>query len=223
MFRFLLVVSFLLMMSVAHAARYGHYDPNRLLSVSETASGKRYSFNLAYLDRVLQDLSAHAKNYPPRFDSPQDRQRAVEDVKRFSRMLDVLVNAPRPNTRILARAGYLNSIGYNLDIPGSGEKAVSIFERLLAATPSDPWGNYLYGRFLANAHKPRQALPYLQKAYAAGIANAAYTLGMTYLSLGNREKALEHLEIYKRRNPDDTRVDTLIEAIRSGKIRFGRS
>lgn len=184
-----------------------------------TPSGTHYSFDLAYLDRVLRDLSVHAKNYPPRFDSAQDRQRAVEDVKRFSRMLDVLVNAPRPNTRILARAGYLSSIGYNLDIPGSGTKAASIYERLLAIAPSDPRGNYLYGTFLAGAHKPRQALPYLEKAYAGGIVGAAYAMGMAYLSLGNREKALEHLEIYKRRNSDDPSVGTLIEAIRAGRIR----
>lgn len=215
--RSLLVLSLLLIMPIAHAAGYGHYDPQHLLASSETPSGRHYSFNLAYLDRVLQDLSVHAKNYPPRFDSPQDRQRAVEDVKKFSRMLDVLVNAPQPDKRILTRAGYLSSIGYNLDIPGSGEKAVFIFERLLAAAPSDSWGNYLYGTFLANARKPRQALPYLEKAYAAGIADAAYTIGMTYLSLGNREKALEHLEIYKGRNPDDTRVNTLIEAVRAGQ------
>ncbi|MEJ2655264.1 MAG: tetratricopeptide repeat protein [Acidihalobacter sp.] len=223
MLKHLLVLSLLLTASFAQAAEYGHYDPKRLLSVSETASGKHYRFNLGYLDQVLRDLSAHARNYPPRFDSPQGRQRAVEDVKRFARMLDILVNTPRPNTQILARAGYLNSIGYNLDVPGSGEKAIAIFEKLLAATPSDPRANYLYGSFLANAQKPRQALPYLEKAYAGGMADAAYTIGMAYLSLGNREKGLEHLEIYKRRNPDDTRVGRLIEAIRAGKIRSGKS
>jgi predicted Zn-dependent protease len=205
------------------AREYGNYDPKRLLTVSETPAGKKYGFDGAYLDKMLNDLSDHAKNYPPQFDTPQDKRRATQDVKALSGMLDVLINAPAPSLELLIRGGYVNSIGHNLDIPGAAEKADAIFRRLLAAAPSDPRGNYMYGTFLAGVGKPKEALPYLEKALAVGVVDAAYAIGMAYLALGDKEQALKSLEDYKQRKPSDGNVDKFIDAIRNGKIEFKRS
>lgn len=218
-----IVLLFLLVVFVASSAsagEYGQYDPKRVLGVTEAPSGKRYGFDLIYFDKILNDLSAHAKNYPPQFATPQDRQRATRDVKVLSGMLDVLLDTPSPDPELLLRAAYLNSIGHNLDIPGAGEKANATFVRLLAAKPADPRGNYMYGTFLAGVGKPGEALPYLEKARSAGVTDAAYTIGMAYLSLGDREQALTNLEEYKRRKPGDGSVDNLIEAIHNGKIKI---
>lgn len=208
----------LLVSFAASAKEYGNYDSKRLLAISETPSGKKYSVDSAYLDQMLNDLSVHAKNYPPQFDTPQDRQRATQDVKALSGILDILIDAPTPNPEFLIRAGYLNSIGHNLEIAGSADKANLIFQRLLAVAPADPRGNYMYGTFLAGVGKPKDALSYLEKALAVGVTDAAYAIGMSYLSLGDKEQALKSLEDYKRRKPSDTNVDKLIDAIRNGKI-----
>jgi len=222
MLKNLLAVALLLLVSSSHAREYGNYDPKRMLTVSETPAGIRHGFDVAYLDMMLNDLGAHAKNYPPRFDTPGDRQRAARDVKVISGMLDILINVPSPNPELLMRAGFLNSMGHNLDIAGSAEKTMSIFQRLLAAAPSDPRGNYMYGTFLAGAGKPKEALPYLNKALAVGVTDAAYAIGMTYLTLGDKAMALKSLEDYKRRKPDDGNVDKLIDAVRSGKVELNR-
>ncbi len=221
--KFLLAFFALLLACAASAHEYGNYDPKRLFTVSETPAGKKYGFDVAYLDQMLGDLSAHAKNYPPQFDTPQDRQGATQDIRALSGMLDVLINVPTPNPELLVRAGQLNSIGHNLDIPGSADKASSIFQRLLAATPSDPRGNYMYGTLLAGVGKPKEALPYLEKALAVGVADAAYAIRIAYLTLGDKERALRNLEDYKARNPGDTSVDKLMDAIRNGKVEFKRS
>jgi len=220
---YLLALALLLNFSVSHAKEYGQYDPKRLLTVSESPSGKKYGFDAVYLDQMLNDLGFHAKNYPPNFDTPQDRQRAIRDVKTLSGMLDILINVPTANPDLLVRAGFLNSIGYNLNIAGSGEKTSSIFQRLLAAAPSDPRGNFMYGAFLAGSNKPKEALPYLEKALALGVVDAAYAIGMTYLTLGDRKRALENLEDYKRRKPNDGNVGKLIDAIRNEKIEFKKN
>jgi tetratricopeptide (TPR) repeat protein len=220
---FLLAFFVLSAASTASAAKYGNYDLERLVRVSETPSGKAYSIDTAYLDQVIRDLSVHAGSYPTQFDTPQDKQRATQDAKALSGMLDILINVPSPNPELLFRAGYVNIIGYNLDIAGAAEKADAIFRKLLTASPSDPRGNYRYGAFLAGSGKPKEALPYLKKALAAGVDGAAYSLGMTYLSLGDKEQALKNLEDYKRRKPGDTSVDTLIDAIRNGKVTINRS
>ena len=204
--------------SLAQAKEYGNYDPKRMVTFSETPSGKQARIDLNYLDQILNDLGLHATNYPPQFDTPQDRQRAIQDVKTLSGMLDILVNNPSPNPELLLRAAFLNSIGYNLDIPGSGEKTSAIFQRLLAAAPSVPRANYMYGKFLAGARNPKEAIPHLEKALAAGVGDAAYALGMTYLSLGDKEKALENLEDYRKRSPNDENAAVIIDAIRNGKI-----
>jgi predicted Zn-dependent protease len=214
----LLALILLLPFSGAFAKEYGHYDPQRMLVTAETAAGKKHSLDAAYLDQMLSDLAGHARNYPARFDTPQDRQRAVQDVQVLSGMLDILINVPHPNPELLVRAGFLNSLGHNLDIAGSADKANAIFQRLLAAVPAHPRGNYLYGTFLAGTGKPKEALPYLDKALGAGVGEAAYAIGMSYLALGDKAKALESLSDYKRHNPGDARVDPLMDAIRSGKL-----
>lgn len=220
---FLLAFVLLFDSSFLYAKEYGNYDPKRLLTVSESPSGKKYGFDGAYLDQMLNDLALHAKNYPPNFDTPQDQQRAIQDVKSLSGMLDILINVPTANPDLLVRAGFLNSIGYNLNIAGSGEKTTAIFKRLLKAAPSDPRGNFMYGTFLAGSNKPKDALPYLEKALAVGVVDAAYAIGITYVTLGDKNKALENLENYKHRKPSDGNVDKLIDAIRNGKIEFKKS
>jgi predicted Zn-dependent protease len=221
--KYLFVIFVFLATSVAQAQEYGTYNPKNILTVSETSSGKKYGLDVAYLARMLNDLSLHAKNYPAQFDTLQDRQRAVQDVRMLSGMLDILINVPTPNPELLARAGLLNSIGHNLGIVGSAEKASTIFQKLLAASPSDPRGNYMYGTFLASVGRPKDALPYLEKSLALGVTDAAYTIGVTYLTLGDKQKALENLEAYKHRNPNDANVDKLIDAIRNEKKSNSRS
>lgn len=219
---FFLVLTLLFSLSPAQAKQYGSYDPKRLLAVSETQSGRQYSIDTKYLDQMLNDLSLHARNYPPQFDNPQDQQRAVQDAKVFSGALDILINNPPPHPELLLRAGTLNSLAYNLNIPGSDAKTSAIFKKILATSPADPRGNYLYGVFLAGAAKPTEAIPYLEKALAAGVGDAAFAIGMTHLSLGNNQKALENLEIYRQRNPADKKTATIIEAIHSGNVKNNR-
>lgn len=219
----LLTILFALVTSGVSAREYGNYDTKRLVTVTETPEGKKYGFGGPYLGQMMSDLSAHARNYPPQFDTPQDKQRATEDVKALSGMLDALINVPNPDLKLLTLAGDVNSMGHNLDIPGAAQKANSIFLRLLAAAPSDPRGNFMYGTFLAGVGKPKDALPYLEKALSVGVIDAAYAIGMTYLTLGDKEQALKNLEDYKRRKPSDGSVDQLIDAIRNGKIEFKRN
>jgi predicted Zn-dependent protease len=217
------LLSLFLASSFAYAKEYGNYDLKRILTVSESPAGKKYGIDVNYLDQILNDLAFHAKNYPPKFDTSYDQQRATKDVKTLSGMLDTLVKGPSPNTDILLRAGFLNSIGHNLDIPGSAKKADIIFQKLLTVAPSDPRGNYMYGTFLSGAGKPKEALPYLEKALSVGVVDASYALGMTYLSLGDKQKALENLEAYRQRKPNDKNVTKLIEAIRNGKVEIKKS
>lgn len=79
---------------LAVAKEYGTYDPRKIPIVEQTEQGKRYALDLAYLDQIIRDLSSHALNYPPKFDSEADKARAVEDVITISAMLEHTVGEP---------------------------------------------------------------------------------------------------------------------------------
>jgi tetratricopeptide (TPR) repeat protein len=213
----------LLLATAASAAPYGNYDPKRLLTAVDTPSGKKPAIDGKYLDQMVNDLAAHAKNYPPQFDSPQDQQRAAKDAQVLAGMLDLMIDGPGPNPELLIRAAFLNAIGHNLDVPGAAEKADKNFQKYLALVPSDPRGNYMYGTFLGGVGKPKDALPYLEKALSYGVIDAAYAKGMSHLALGEKDQALKSFDIYKRQRPSDPNVDKLIDAIKNGQIEVKRT
>lgn len=218
--RKLLLTLFLLMTcQLVLAEPYGHYDPKQVLTLSDAKGVKSASINFGYYDQILNDLASHAKNYPTQFDTPEDKKRATGDVTMLSSLMGILSSSGfSENPEFLARSGFLNSMGHNLDISGSAQKAEDSFKKLLTIAPANPRGNYLYGTFLASTGKPRDALPFLQKAISGGVTEAAFVMGMSYAALGDKPKAIANLEIYKKKNPKDTNVTTLIEAIRNGKL-----
>lgn len=204
----------------AWAVAYGEYDPKHLLIPADNTQNKGPALDIVYLDKWLDDLANHAKNYPVQFDSIQDQRRASHDLKILSTVMDVFVNDPNPNPALLKRAGFINSMGHNLDLPGAAQKARSIFEKFLTILPADPQGNFMFGVFLGGVGNAQEALPYLQKVYSHGIKSAAYSIGMSFLMLKNNDKALEYLLIYQKEYPDDKSVSKLITAIQNGKIDF---
>jgi regulator of sirC expression with transglutaminase-like and TPR domain len=58
----------------------------------------------------------------------------------------------------------------------------------------------------------------LEKSKSLGAVNADYTLGLAYSAVGDKKKALENLEHYAKRVPDDGNAAKLIDAIRNGNI-----
>lgn len=221
-FFFMVLVAVVCAVPPAWAKAYGNYDARRILTVTDTPTGKRHGIDLQYLDTMLDDLAAHARNYPPSFDSDQDKQRATRDATVLAGMLGMLAQDAGAHPEILFRAATVNSMGHNLQIAGAGQKADALFQRLLVLTPDHPRSNHAYGVFLAGAAKPAASLPYLEKALAAGLVDAGYSLGLVYLSLGDKTRALEYLDAYKAKTPTDTNAAMLIEAIRSGRATVKR-
>jgi tetratricopeptide (TPR) repeat protein len=218
MYKSLFALLFCVVALAAQAKEYGVYDGKLVLVESQTSAGKRFSIDAAYLDRMLGDLASHAINYPPQFDSASDMQRATADIRMLAKMLDVLFAAENVHPELLYRGGLVNSMGHNLKLAGSAEKAVALYERLLKLQPDNTRANLSYGRFLAGAGKPREGLPFLEKALSLGAAEAGYSVGLAYLFIGDRAKAITYLENYKSRFPADPTTDKILEAIRTGKI-----
>lgn len=215
-------VSLLLLLTLtspmAYAIGYPGYDPQKILTVSENVSGQKvYGLDMRYLDRMLGDLSRHAGRYPPSFDSTEQKQWAVKDLKALSGMLGLLLKDGKPNPQILFRSAITNRMGHNLDIPGAEEKAEQQFQALLQAEPDAPQGNYQFGIFLAETGRAERSIPYLEKALAMGLEEANYSLGMAYLGMENKEEALVRLGAYLKAKPNDISTQKLIKAIEVGR------
>ena len=201
---------------------YGDYDARKCLKVAKAEDGKE-SLDLKCVDGIMDDLAKRAKGFPPQFRSKKEQERAERDVKMLSAMFAPIAAKDDAEVEILLRAGFLNSMGHNLDIEGSAEKAINYFERLLKKEPDHVKGNYLYGIFLAaTAAKQKESVKYLEKAYRLGVEDAAYTLGLVHLILGDKQKSLEYFEAYVRSHPDDERSKSMIERIKSGKVEVKR-
>lgn len=181
----------------AHAADYSRYDLNQLVS-QNAPPAKGATLNMALVDQMLSALQQHAGNYPPKFDSPADMQRAKADAGKLM--------------------GMLGAVSHNMDIPGGAVYAQTHFERLLKTDSAHPAGNFQYGTFLGNTGRAKEALPYLVKAKDKGVIPALYAIGMSHLMLGDQALALENLQAYQKAVPGDASVGKLIEAVRAGKV-----
>jgi tetratricopeptide (TPR) repeat protein len=226
MLKHLLVITVVLTCAAAQPQKgyveYGDYDARKCLKVAKAVDGKE-SLDLKCVDGIMDDLAKRAKGFPPGFRSKKEQERAERDVKMLSAMFAPIAAKDDAEVEILLRAGFLNSMGHNLDIEGAGEKAINYFERLLKKEPDHVKGNYLYGIFLAaTATKQKESVKYLEKAYQLGVVDAAYTLGLVHLILGDKHKSLEYFEAYVRGNPDDEFAKSMIERIKSGKVEAKR-
>lgn len=222
MLKYLLVITAVLTCVAAQPQKgyveYGDYDARKCLKATKSEDGKE-QLDLKRIDEIFSDLAKHAKAYPPRFQSKEERARAERDVRLLSAMFDNIAAKDDAEAHILLRAGFLNSMGHNLDIEGSAQKANNYLQRLLKKEPDNVTGNYYYGIFLAAIPGIRkESVKYLETALRLGVEDATYTLGLVHLGLGDKRKSLEYLERYAQNNPDDEKAKRLIEGIKSGKV-----
>ena len=93
----------------AHAAEYGRYDLNQLAR-QNAPPAKGATLDIALVDRLLADLQQHAGNYPPKFDSPTDAQRAYTDAAKLMGMLGAVFSAEQAPPEMLLRMGMLGAV-----------------------------------------------------------------------------------------------------------------
>jgi tetratricopeptide (TPR) repeat protein len=197
---------------------YNRFNPELILIKPDKEKGTGPAVNGGYLDKWIDELSHHAKNYPVSFANEDDKRQAFKDAEFLIKILDMLNEPPESNAEFLRRAGFVNSMAHNLDVPGAAKRANDYFQKLLKLAPEDPAGNYMYGAFLGSVGKAGASIPFLLKADSLGISNAPYSLGMAYLMTGDNKKSIEYFEKYLKLVPEDKSVPQFIEAIKAGRV-----
>lgn len=229
----------LMLTLVPQAWGYGVYDLRQIISNTKPAAptpGKKgekakagsglqnarestSGVDLEYLDQVLNDLARQALYYPPVFSDDAERARATSDVQVLMKMLRPLTSRKYPPSAALLRSGLLHLLAWNLDLPGAEAIAFNHLELYLKRTPGDAYANFLLGVcYAGSANQQAAAIGYLNRAVAGGVPQAHYTLALVYYTQGDRQRALENLQLYQQAFPDDPDIAPLIRAIQNGEV-----
>lgn len=179
--------------------------------------------DFSVIDEVTDMIAAHAREYPPNFKNKKERRQVENELRATLSILETLLENDPGNPDLLLRAGYLHSMGHNLDFSESADKAVRVFEEYLEIEPDSPRGNYLFGMFLSSTAKyNKQGTVYLEKALELGVEDAKYTLGLNYLKAGKTEQGVQFLEEYAEDHPD-SRAAMILKYHKEGRLGFGES
>jgi len=175
---------------------------------------------LSDLQATLDEVAAHAASYPPKFSTPEERAQIEDHLETLLKLTDKILDRYPDNKEVLFVKGTANAMGHNLDYPGSAERAMGAFERLLSLDPNDRRAAYSYGVFLSQTTLQAKAVPYLTKAIQLGEERAHYTLGVTYLGMGAIQDAIPEFEAYLKVDPENAKVQKLVSDLKSGKEKF---
>jgi tetratricopeptide (TPR) repeat protein len=178
------------------------------------------AFTLSEIDSRIAPIFARASNYPPQFDSQEQRAETEKELHAIIDLLDRAHDAYPGDREILKRLAEANALGHNLDFAGCGETAIRQYEELLRQVPNDAKTQYLYGSFLSGTAYYESSVPHLEVAIQNGIADAHYTLAFVYIKMGQPERALPEFKAYLITDPENPTALKMVRQIQDGTLRL---
>jgi len=187
------------------------------ITVAAFAVAADVPVRLSDLNATLNEIAPHARSYPPKFSSPEERVQTEARLKAFLAQLDKISDRYPDDEDILFIKAAANAMGHNLGYPGCADKAMAAFDRLLAIDPNNRRALYEYGGFLSGTTLMDKAIPYLDRAIQLGEGRAHYTLAFVYLKKRDLQRALPEFEAYLKADPENATAKKFVADIRSGK------
>ena len=190
-----------------------------------TFGARAANFNQGNAEKFINELSPHAHDYPPKFDSQAQRDLMRTQLRDMLPSLDAASNHAPQDPKLMFMKAYANAMGHNLDLPGCAQVAVAAYTDLIALQPKSGRAYFYLGGFLASAGQGAESIPYLLKAIELGETGAHYSLGFMYLMQGDKQSALSHLKTYLNTKPDDAMALKVVAGLEGGKdsVTFGKA
>ena len=185
---------------------------------SSPAGTHEVSMRRSEVDKILQEIEPHAREYPVRFASAQQRRSMQDQLVGLLVFLDGYAKENLNDSDLLLRDAVANGFGHNMGCPYCGEKAIAAYERLMQLTPESPEVNWRYGGFLAQTKQHERAIPYLQKAASLGVVDAHYTAAMVFISSNDQTHAMEEMKAYVKAVPKDMQAKKLLADMENGNL-----
>lgn len=187
-----------------------------VVTTTDTDGKTTHSLNMDVVDYFLQTISGYVDQYAAGSGDAAEEGDVTEKLTRLTAVLHELDDGPKVNLDILRREAFAYNLAYKRGFPGADPMTDVLYKRLLKQTPDEPAANYLYGAYLAGHDAARaKSIPYLKKALKLGVKKANLTLGIVYVSLGEKQKGLDCLQQYSADFPDDQRPGMIIQAVKN--------
>jgi tetratricopeptide (TPR) repeat protein len=173
------------------------------------------------LDADLAKLQAVADSFPPEISTPAERSSA----EALWRSVEArLLQASQHDFETELRLGNLYRLGYNLDVEGAWDKAVTHLKEASRLRPDAPLPLTMLGAHYSGSNHPAEAEAPLLRALALSgdkPSPAIYdNLAFLYYQLGQSEKVIQYANEYLKTNPDSSAMKLIKErseeALRGG-------
>ena len=176
-------------------------------SLKYATSAGNNELDVTEIDALLQTIEGQARHYPPRYTNRQERRGLERKLRQVSTQLDGLAANDNASFDVLIRAFKASVLGRNLDL-GSAytTKSMTYAQRLLKMDKNDPETNFWFGFGLSEGGGQKEAIPYLEKAMKGGVQEAYLVSVNNYLALEQKKSAIQMLNNYKVKYPQEAQV-----------------
>ena len=138
-----------------------------------TQSGNSRQLNVSLLDDFINEISPHARHYPPNFDNASQRYYGKIKLKELESWLRPYADAPDASFEVLLRASKLNGMARNLDSGSDyAVRAGNYIAKAISRQPDSAEANFLYGMMLSEGGGFKEGKKYLDKAASLGYLEA---------------------------------------------------
>lgn len=173
--------------------------------------------DVSVLDDFISYVSPMARHYPPMFPSRTERYNATQRVKQLAAWIDEYAKQPNASYDVLLRAAKINAIARNLDLGSDYAIRASDYISRAIALNDTAEANFLYGVMLTEGGGFDEGAKYLEKAEKMGYAEATQSLAQADLLNDKKERAIQRLNDFKAKYPNDPLIDEQLRLVNNGK------
>ncbi|WP_296403935.1 hypothetical protein [Psychrobacter sp.] len=193
-----------------------NYIPTVL--IPKTRNNPNDLLDVSLLDDFIDEISPHARHYPPNFNSKSDLYYAKEKLKELEQWLRPFAENQDASYDVLLRAAKLNGMARNLDLGSDYAIRGSTFvAKAIDRQPNSAEANFIYGMMLTEGGGFKEGQKYLLKAASQNYREAEQSLAQSDLLNDKRSAALSRLKTLQQKYPSDTTIAKQIEIIDAGK------
>ncbi|MCD4779773.1 MAG: hypothetical protein K8S27_04395 [Candidatus Omnitrophica bacterium] len=169
--------------------------------------------NFQQIDRFFDVAFQHARNYPPEFDSADQRAALEKELMGTIAQLEKIIKDSGPDQDVFFRLGKAHTFAYNLDIRGSKIAADKNFKKLFEMEKNHAQGHLYYGQHIVGRGESERGIEHLQIAADAGWDVALNMIGLAYLQTGQTDKARVSFQKLQKIYPPDRQIQMLLDSL----------
>ena len=168
----------------------------------KTVPGGSRALDIGGIYRSVDNLCAHACEYPLSFDSEKDAEAVYQDARVLEEIFKFLSQElfkkdidAKDRYEFEHKFARIYVIQHNFDIKGAAEKADALYDKLVQEAPKDGEIRTEYGEFLLNSSRDQKAQQMLSSALELGSMRAHHALALFSLMHDDKEGAIKHLSL----------------------------